>query len=130
MLTFAKMKRTYFLITLTLVLSLVARSQIYPNKDFGAPLSIPIQLNGNFGELRPNHFHTGFDFSTQGKEGQSVMAVCDGYISRIKISPYGYGKALYITHPNGYTSVYGHLKSYNKEKVGEIIIIIIIIIER
>lgn len=42
-----------------------------------------------------------------------VYAVADGYISRIKISPYGYGKSLYITHSNGFTSVYGHLKSFD-----------------
>jgi len=86
----------------------------YP-KDFRPPLDIPMQLSGNFGELRPNHFHAGLDFKTQQKEGFPVYAVGDGYISRIKISTYGYGKAIYITHPNGYTSVYGHLqKGYGK----------------
>src|SRR3954471_14813708 len=77
----------------------------YP-KDFRSPLDIPMQLSGNFGELRPNHFHAGLDFKTQQKEGFPVYAVGDGYISRIKISTYGYGKAIYITHPNGYTTVY------------------------
>jgi hypothetical protein len=68
-------------------------------------------LSGNFGELRPNHIHSGFDFKTQQKEGFNVYAAADGYVSRIKISQVGYGKAIYITHPNGYTSVYGHLQS-------------------
>ncbi len=82
----------------------------YPTDYFRSPLDIPLQLSGNFGELRPNHFHAGFDFKTQQKEGLNVYAVADGYISRIKISNAGYGKAIYITHPNGYTSVYGHLQ--------------------
>lgn len=85
----------------------------YPKDYFGAPLDIPIQLSGNFGELRPNHFHAGFDYKTQKKEGLNVFASADGYVSRIKISTFGYGKAIYITHPNGYTTVYGHLKSLN-----------------
>jgi len=87
----------------------------YPKDYFRSPLDIPMQLSGNFGELRPNHFHAGLDFKTQQREGLSIYAVADGYISRIKISTYGYGKAIYITHPNGYTTVYGHLrKGYGK----------------
>ena len=82
----------------------------YPKDYFRSPLDIPMQLSGNFGELRPNHFHAGFDFKTNQREGLNVYAVADGYVSRIKISTAGYGKAIYITHPNGYTSVYGHLK--------------------
>lgn len=87
----------------------------YPKDYFRAPLDIPMQLSGNFGELRPNHFHAGFDLKTQQKEGLNVYAVADGYISRIKISTFGNGKAIYINHPNGYTSVYGHLKLANDE---------------
>jgi murein DD-endopeptidase MepM/ murein hydrolase activator NlpD len=83
----------------------------YPKDYFRPPLDIPLMLSGNFGELRPNHIHSGFDFKTQKKEGFNVYAAADGYISRIKISEAGYGKAIYITHPNGYTSVYGHLQS-------------------
>lgn len=90
--------------------SIWAQNQ-YPKDYFRSPLDIPLQLSGNFGELRPNHFHAGFDFKTQKREGFNVYAVADGYISRIKISPFGYGKAIYINHPNGYTSVYGHLKN-------------------
>ncbi len=88
----------------------------YPKDYFRSPLDIPMQLAGNFGELRPNHFHAGFDFRTQQKEGLNIYAVADGYISRIKISTFGNGKTLYITHANGYTSVYGHLQ----KTVGEI----------
>jgi hypothetical protein len=83
----------------------------YPKDYFRSPLDIPLQLSGNFGELRPNHFHSGFDFKTQKKEGFIVYAAAQGYISRIKVSEVGYGKAIYITHPNGFTTVYGHLQS-------------------
>ncbi|SHN04812.1 M23 family metallopeptidase [Flavobacterium xinjiangense] len=85
----------------------------YPKDYFSPPLDIPMQLSGNFGELRPNHFHAGFDLKTMQKEGLKVHAVADGYVSRIKISTFGNGKAIYITHPDGYTSVYGHLQSAN-----------------
>lgn len=85
--------------------------QEYPKDYFRAPLDIPMELSGNFGELRSNHFHAGLDFRTQQREGLNIYAAADGYISRIKISSYGYGKAIYITHPNGYTTVYGHLRS-------------------
>ncbi len=70
-----------------------------------------MQLSGNFGELRPNHFHAGFDLKTNQKEGLNVYAVADCYVSRMKISTFGNGKCIYITHPNGYTSVYGHLQT-------------------
>ncbi len=80
---------------------------------FRSPLSIPIISSGSFGEIRSDHFHSGIDYKTQGTEGISVYAVADGFVSRIKISPSGYGNALYITHPNGYVSVYAHLKNFN-----------------
>ncbi|MEY2692037.1 MAG: hypothetical protein RIT03_427 [Bacteroidota bacterium] len=85
----------------------------YPNDYFKSPLSIPMQLSGNFGELRNNHFHSGLDYKTNQKEGLPVLAAADGYVARIKISTFGYGKAIYINHPNGYTTVYGHLQKAN-----------------
>lgn len=88
-------------------------SQDFPQDYFQSPLDIPLDVSGSFGELRSNHFHSGLDFKTKGVEGLPVYAVGDGYISRIKISTFGYGKAIYITHPNGYTSVYGHLQKAN-----------------
>ena len=91
------------------IASVFAQNQ-YPKEDFKSPLNIPMQLAGNFGELRSNHFHAGFDYKTKKIEGFPVFAAADGYVSRIKISIFGYGKAIYITHPNGYTSVYGHLQ--------------------
>ncbi len=84
------------------------------NNNLHKPLDIPLYLSGTFGELRSNHFHSGLDIKTQGKEGLPVYAVDDGYVYRIKISRNGYGKALYIKHPSGLVSVYGHLKSFNK----------------
>jgi hypothetical protein len=96
----------------------VSFAQDFPKDYFQSPLDIPLFLSGNFGELRSNHFHAGLDIKTQGVEGQKVLSVADGYVSRIKVSPNGYGNAIYVTHPNGYTSVYGHLKKYN-DKITE-----------
>ncbi len=80
--------------------------------SFVSPLDIPLILSANFGELRPGHFHSGVDFKTQGRTGLPIYAVDEGYISRVSVSPGGYGKALYVTHPSGYTSVYAHLDSF------------------
>jgi len=84
----------------------------YPQNYFSSPLDITLILSGTFAELRSNHFHSGLDIKTQGKEGLKTYASAEGYVSRIKISRYGYGKALYITHPNGYTTVYAHLQKF------------------
>jgi len=91
------------------------KAQSYPKNDFISPLRIPLYLAGVFGECRSTHFHAGMDIKTNQVEGLPVQAIADGYVSRIKVSAYGYGLALYITHPNGYTSVYGHLREYNEE---------------
>jgi hypothetical protein len=99
-----------------LLLSLLGFSQNkYPEKYVQNPLDIPLVLSGTFGELRSNHFHSGLDIKTQGKIGLKVFVVADGYVSRIKVQQYGYGKAIYVTHPNGYTSVYGHLNKFNDQ---------------
>ncbi len=82
---------------------------------FTSPLDIPLELSANFGEIRANHFHTGFDIRTNERTGYKVYASADGYISRIKISAGGYGKAIYITHPNGYMTVYAHLEKFAEE---------------
>lgn len=84
----------------------------YPQDFFRNPLEIPILLAGNFGECRPGHFHSGVDIKTQGKENLHVYAAADGYISRIKTEKGGFGHALYITHPNGYTTLYAHLNDF------------------
>ncbi len=81
------------------------------------PVDIPIQLSGTFAELRGTHFHAGIDIRTQSKEGLPLRAVAEGYVSRIKIQQGGYGKALYINHPNGTTSLYAHLQRYSDKIV-------------
>jgi murein DD-endopeptidase MepM/ murein hydrolase activator NlpD len=83
----------------------------FPKNYFVLPtFDSVLNIAGNFGEIRPNHFHTGIDVKTGGREGMPIAAVADGYVSRIAISATGYGKALYVTHPNGYVSVYAHLQ--------------------
>jgi len=84
----------------------------YPQDYFRNPLDIPIFLAGNFGECRPGHFHSGTDIKTLGKENQPVHAAADGYISRIKMEKSGFGHGIYITHPNGYTTLYAHLNDF------------------
>ena len=103
---------------ITLVLLLLFCFQIfgqeeYPKNVFSPPMDIPIILAGTFGELRSNHFHSGIDIKTQQREGIAVNSIAEGTITRIKVSLWGYGKALYIAHPNGYTSVYGHLQKFS-----------------
>lgn len=77
------------------------------------PMDIPMVLAGNFAELRNNHFHAGLDLKTQQREGIPIRSVADGYVSRIKVSPWGYGKVIYITHPNQTTTVYAHLQKFS-----------------
>jgi hypothetical protein len=86
---------------------------VIPQGYFSSPLNIGLAITGSFSEIRLNHFHSGTDFQVQQKEGLPVFAVADGIISRIKVSPVGFGNALYIDHPNGFTSVYAHLEAYN-----------------
>ena len=100
-----KIKHFNFIVLIISVFSIKAQ-------QLRQPFEFPILLSGNFGELRNNHFHSGIDFKTQGVEGKAVHAVQDGYISRISVSPGGYGNALYLTHPNGITTVYGHLQRF------------------
>ncbi len=85
----------------------------YPQDYFRSPVDKTIYLSGTFGELRPNHFHAGIDIKAyNGKVGQALYAAADGYISRIKVSSGGYGNVLYMTHPNGYTTVYAHMHQF------------------
>lgn len=91
---------------------LASAQQPYPQNYFKSPLKQTLVLSGTFAELRSNHFHSGLDIKTNGRQGLKVHAAASGYVSRIKISSYGYGKALYITHPNGYTTVYAHLQKF------------------
>src|SRR4030042_2608767 len=81
-----------------------------PVSSFTPPLDIPLKLTSNYGEIREAHFHSGIDILAD--PGLKVYAVREGTISRIAVTLKGYGKALYVTHPGGYTSVYAHLSSF------------------
>ncbi len=106
-------KMRSLLVLLALAVTMSAVAQTYPK--YGQPVDFPIQLSATFGELRPNHLHAGLDIKTQGVEGKKVYAVADGYVSRIGVSPYGYGNVLYVTHNDGYTTVYAHLQRFKGE---------------
>ncbi|MCF8358509.1 MAG: M23 family metallopeptidase [Prolixibacteraceae bacterium] len=105
------MKR-FFIIILPVILPLFSWAQ---SIEFVSPVNIPIVLNGNFGELRGGHFHAGIDIKTFSKKGLPVSVIEAGFVSRVAVSPGGYGKALYVNHPNGYTSVYAHLDAFTPE---------------
>ncbi len=103
-------------LSLFFVLSLVVQAQNnYPQDYFSSPLEVPLILSGTFAELRSNHFHSGVDIKTQQRTGLKLKASAKGFVSRIKVSHFGYGKALYITHPNGYTTVYAHLQKFSAD---------------
>ncbi len=103
-----------FLACFMLAPSSFAQEQESKN-NFASPMGIPLILAGTFGELRSNHFHGGIDIKTQGKQGLPVYSIGPGTVTRIKVSHWGYGKAIYVAHPNGYTSVYGHLQKFAPE---------------
>ncbi|MGZ3921554.1 MAG: M23 family metallopeptidase, partial [Bacteroidia bacterium] len=88
--------------------SVLSKAQTY-----AWPIDSPHVITGNYGEIRPNHFHTGLDFSTNGKINYGVYSIEEGYVSRIRVSSVGYGKTVYVTHKDGKVSVYGHLNSFN-----------------
>ena len=106
------MKRRTLVFAVLSLVSFVCKAQTYPQNNFRQPLDIPMQLVANFGEIRTNHWHMGLDIRTQHKVNVPVHAAADGYIARVSIEPGGFGQAVYINHPNGYTTVYGHLNSF------------------
>ncbi|QNL49438.1 M23 family metallopeptidase [Olivibacter sp. SDN3] len=114
-------KHVVTIITLLLMFSYASSQEpliqrkTYPKDYFRPPLDLSPQASGSFGELRANHFHSGTDYRTNQREGYPVYAVADGYISRVRVQIGGGGNALYIDHPNGYTSVYMHLQRYNEK---------------
>lgn len=99
-------------IHLFLLLSLLALPLLRA-QELRNPFDYPISLSANFGELRSNHFHSGLDFKTGGVVGKEVHTVREGYVARVSVSPWGYGNALYINHPEGITTVYGHLLRFS-----------------
>ena len=109
--------------SLGLVLFLISHVLCAQNndlQDYALPIDIPIFLSGTFGELRSSNIHAGIDIKTQGREGFPIKAVSDGYVSRIKVSTYGYGKAIYVNHFDGNTSVYAHLKKFSSPFVEKV----------
>ena len=88
----------------------------YPKDYFQSPVSSSIRLSGTFGELRPDHFHSGIDIkSATGRVGQPILAAADGFVDRVKVQASGYGNVLYVKHPNGYTTLYAHLDRFSPE---------------
>jgi hypothetical protein len=104
-------KRILLLIALASPVLLPAQSADY----YRCPLDIPVYLSANFGEIRTNRFHTGIDIKTQGVVGHPLHAAADGHIARVTVAPSGYGRALYIAHPNGTTTVYAHMDRFTPE---------------
>ncbi|HOI32771.1 MAG: M23 family metallopeptidase [Bacteroidales bacterium] len=104
----------YLLVSFLVMLNIALNAQQHFPK-YRSPLDIPVYLSGTFAELRSNHFHSGIDIRTQGVEGHKVFAIGDGFVSRIAVSPFGFGRAIYVNHPEGYTSVYGHLQRFSPE---------------
>src|SRR5512138_2217682 len=87
----------------------------YPQGYFRNPLNIPISLAANFGELRPGHWHMGLDLRTQKKENLPVYASADGYIAHVGVRPLSFGRFIVISHPNGLSTLYGHLNEFYPE---------------
>ncbi len=102
----------YLLLSLFLAASVVLPAQ-KKESTFRSPLDVPLYLSGTFAELRTDHFHSGIDIRTNGREGLPVYAIADGFVSRVAVAPGGFGKALYVDHPaSGHTSVYAHLQRF------------------
>ncbi|MDL2266079.1 M23 family metallopeptidase [Parabacteroides sp. OttesenSCG-928-G07] len=108
------MRHRLYVFSIILLAGIVQRTAAQQEK-LPNPFDFPILLSGNFGELRSNHFHSGIDFKTQGAEGKAVHVTGDGFLSRISVSPGGYGNALYVDHPDGTTTVYAHLQRFTAE---------------
>lgn len=87
----------------------------YEQNYFRWPINAKIGLAANFGELRPNHYHMGLDCRSDQAENKDIYAAADGYVSKVKVEPWGFGQAIYIAHPNGMTTLYAHLNSFYKE---------------
>lgn len=101
---------TLILLLLSIVSTLCLTAQSIDTDYFQSPVDHKLVLSGSFGELRTNHFHSGIDIKTShGAQGDTIRAAAAGYVSRLKIEYGGYGKAIYINHPNGTTTVYAHM---------------------
>jgi murein DD-endopeptidase MepM/ murein hydrolase activator NlpD len=103
---------SFFLLLTSFIYAQEFTNKNYPTNYFRYPLDIPLKLNANFGEMRPNHFHMGLDLFTLRKENLPVLAPADGWIAKIKIDPNGFGNAIYVNHPNGFTTLYAHMNTF------------------
>ncbi len=111
------MAKHFFILYFSFFIFLSATAQLFPEQNyptnyFRYPLDIALKLNANFGEMRPNHFHMGLDLFTERRENLSVYAPADGWIAKVKVDPNGFGNAIYVNHPNGYTTLYCHMNTF------------------
>ncbi len=90
-------------------------SDQYPQDYFTSPVAGSLVLSGSFGELRANHFHSGIDITPTRSGNEPIFAAADGYVARIRTQEGGYGQSVYIAHPNGFTTVYGHLNAFSSD---------------
>jgi hypothetical protein len=109
------MKKFISFFILFLILLPGVSADEFPKNYFVSPVEFPLNLSANFGELRTNAFHAGIDIRTGGVTGKRILASADGFVYRIRVSPTGYGRALYVEHPNGLATVYAHLDGFNEE---------------
>lgn len=109
------MNKKSILFVLAITATTVIGSQPSAEKTLVSPMREAPSLSASFAELRADHFHTGLDYRTGGVQGKDVLAVDDGYVYRIAVSPTGFGKALYVRHPSGLSSVYAHLRSFRPD---------------
>ncbi|MEJ7912683.1 MAG: M23 family metallopeptidase, partial [Chitinophagaceae bacterium] len=107
-----KFKIRASIVCILITSALGAQEKNYPQGYFRNPLNIPLELVANFGELRSNHWHMGLDIRTQQRENLPVHAAAEGFVARVKIEPGGFGRAIYIQHPNGFTTLYAHLNTF------------------
>lgn len=112
--------KKYLLLIIVLLFGSASFAQLFPEKNypkhyFQWPVGTEPGIVANFGELRPNHYHMGLDCRTESRVNLSVLAAADGYVSKINIDPTGFGRALYISHPNGMTTLYAHLNDFSPE---------------
>ena len=95
----------------------ISKAQLFVNKNYPQnyfiyPVAATRALAANFGELRPNHYHMGLDCRTDQVQNKKIFAAAEGYIAKVKIEPWGFGRAIYINHPNGLTTLYAHLNDF------------------
>lgn len=110
------MQKRFFSSLCIVFLYFTVNSQVtYPKNYFRNPLDVPMKLAANFGEIRRNHWHMGLDIRTEHRENLPVYAAADGYVAEVRIEPGGFGQAIFINHPNGLTTVYGHLNHFVPE---------------